>query len=161
MHRNQRSRVISGVTLIGIGLLLFWLTRVEDIADSVLFFVIGSLFLGAYLYSKNYGLLIPGCLLLGLGAGTLLEKMDRLDEPWQIGLGGGFVGIFVIALLYEKRAHWWPLIPGGVLLISAFEIGEELMQFLFSGGWPLVLVVIGVIILLGSFKKRRSRDDAA
>ncbi len=160
MHRNQRSRVISGVTLIGIGLLLFWLTRVEDIADSVLFFVIGSLFLGAYLYSKNYGLLIPGCLLLGLGTGTLLERMDRLDQPWQIGLGAGFVAIFVIALLYEKRTHWWPLIPGGVLLISAFAIGEELRRFLFSGGLPLVLVVIGVIILLGTFTKRGSRDGA-
>ncbi len=161
MDKHQRSKVISGVTLIGIGLLLFWLNRVEDIADSVLFFVIGSLFLGAYLYSKNYGLLIPGCLLLGLGSGTLLERMDRLDEPWQIGLGAGFVAIFVIALLYEKRAHWWPLSPGGILLISAFALGEDLMRFLFSGGWPLVLVAIGVIIVLGSFVKRGSSKDAA
>ena len=161
MDKNRRSRVVSGITLIGIGLLLFWLTRVEDIADSVLFFVIGSLFLGAYLYSRNYGLLIPGCLLLGLGAGTLLENMEQLDEPWQIGLGVGFVAIFVITLLYERRAHWWPLIPGGVLLLSAFEFGDELMRFLFSGGWPLVLVVVGVIILLGTFTKRGSRDGTA
>ena len=66
----------------------------------------------------------------------------------------------MIALLYEKRAHWWPLIPGAVLLISAFEMGEDLMRFLFSGGWPLVLVLIGVIILLGTFTKRGSRDGA-
>ncbi len=161
MDKNRRSRIVSGITLIGIGLLLFWLTRVEDIADSVLFFVIGSLFLGAYLYSKNYGLLIPGCLLLGLGAGTLLERMNRLDEPWQIGLGAGFVAIFVISLLYEKRAHWWPLIPGSILLLSAFALGEDLMRFLFSGGWPLVLVAIGVLIVLGSFRKRGPSKDAA
>ncbi len=160
MDKSRRSRVVSGVTLIGIGLLLFWLTRAENFADAVRFFVIGSLFLGAYLYSKNYGLLIPGCLLLGLGAGKLLERMERFDEPGQLGLGAGFVAIFVIALLYEKRAHWWPLIPGGVLLISAFAIGEELRRFLFSGGLPLVLVVIGVIILLGTFTKRGSRDGA-
>ena len=161
MDKQRKSSVASGVTLIAIGLLLFWLNSVEDIADSVLFFVIGSLFLGAYLYSKNYGLLIPGCLLLGLGAGTLLERMERLDEPWQIGLGSGFVAIFVIALIDEKRAHWWPLIPGSILLLSAFALGENLMQFLFSGGWPLVLVAIGVIIVLGSFRKRRPSTDAA
>ncbi|NIM62910.1 MAG: hypothetical protein GTN89_03290, partial [Acidobacteria bacterium] len=60
MTKDRRSRLVAGVTLIAIGVLLFWLNRVEDIADSVLFFVIGSLFLGSYLYSKNYGLLIPG-----------------------------------------------------------------------------------------------------
>jgi len=161
MDKQRKSQVVSGVTLIGIGLLLFWLNSVEEIADSVLFFVIGSLFLGAYLYSKNYGLLIPGCLLLGLGAGTLLERMNRLDEPWQIGLGAGFVAIFVISLLYEKRAHWWPLIPGSILLLSAFALGEDLMRFLFSGGWPLVLVAIGVLIVLGSFRKRGPSKDAA
>ncbi len=161
MDKQRKSQVVSGVTLIGIGLLLFWLNSVEEIADSVLFFVIGSLFLGAYLYNKNYGLLIPGCLLLGLGTGTLLERMNRLDEPWQIGLGSGFVAIFVISLLYEKRAHWWPLIPGSILLLSAFALGEDLMRFLFSGGWPLVLVAIGVLIVLGSFRKRGPSKDAA
>ena len=161
MDKQRKSSIASVATLIAIGLLLFWLNSVEDIADSVLFFVIGSLFLGAYLYSKNYGLLIPGCLMLGLGSGTLLHRVRKFDDPWQIGLGVGFIAIFVIALIYEKRSHWWPLIPGGVLLISAFSIGNQLMRFLFSGGWPLVLVVIGVIIVLGSFTNRGSRKDAA
>lgn len=160
MDKNQRSRLISGVTLIGIGLLLFWLHRVEDITDSVIFFVVGSLFLGAYLYSKNYGLLIPGCLLLGLGSSSLLRRLDRLDNPWQVGLGAGFVAIFLIALIYEKRSHWWPLIPGGILLVTAFSIGDDLMNFLFSGGWPLVLVIIGVIIVIGSFSKGRPAGGA-
>jgi hypothetical protein len=160
MDKTQRSRFVSGATLIGIGLLLFWLNRVEDIADSLLFFVIGSLFLGAYLYSKNYGLLIPGCLLLGLGAGTFLGDTKRFDG-WHAGLGAGFIAIFLIALAYEKRSHWWPLIPGGVLLITAFSIGDELMDFLFSGGWPLVLVAVGLIIVLGSFTRRGPGKDTA
>ncbi len=161
MDKDQRSRLVAGVTLIGIGLLLFWLVRVEDLGQSLLFFVIGSLFLGAYLYSKNYGLLIPGCLLLGLGSATLLRRMDNLDNPWQVGLGTGFIAIWLIALIYEKQSHWWPLIPGGVLLITAFSIGDDLMEFLFTGGWPLVLVIIGLIIVLGSFSKRGRGKDAA
>ncbi|NIM62909.1 MAG: hypothetical protein GTN89_03285, partial [Acidobacteria bacterium] len=82
--------------------------------------------------------------------------MDRIDDPWKVGLGAGFIAIFVIALVYEKRSHWWPLIPGGILLVTAFSIGEELMDFLFSGGWPLVLIIIGVIIVLGALGKRGS-----
>ncbi|NIM01234.1 MAG: hypothetical protein GTN89_10475 [Acidobacteria bacterium] len=161
MDKDQRSRFVAGVTLIGIGLLLFWLVRVEDLGQSLLFFVIGSLFLGAYLYSKNYGLLIPGCLLIGLGSATLLRRMDGLDNPWQVGLGAGFVAIWLIALIYEKQSHWWPLIPGGILLVTAFSIGDDLMEFLFTGGWPLVLVIIGLIIVLGSFSKRGPGKDAA
>ena len=119
---RKNSRVVSGIALIALGLLLYWLERHQDIGQSVIFFAIGSIFLASYLYSKNYGLLIPGCLLLGLGSGTLLDRTNRVDEPWQVGLGAGFVAIFVIAMLYEKRAHWWPLIPGGILLVSAFAL---------------------------------------
>lgn len=161
MDKRRKSSVVSGLSLIVIGLGLFWLNRVEDIGESVIFFVVGSLFLGAYLYSKSYGLLIPGCLLLGLGSGTLLRRLNQLDDPWQIGLGLGFIGIFVIALLVEKKSHWWPLIPGGVLLVSAFSLGEQLMRFLFDGGWPLALVAVGVIVLLGAFTNRGSRKDPA
>jgi hypothetical protein len=161
MEKDQRSRLVSGVTLIGIGVLLFWLMRVEDLGQSLLFFVVGSLFLGAYLFSKNFGLLIPGGLLLGLGAGDVLGRAFELQNPARIGLGAGFIAIFLIPLIYEKRSHWWPLIPGGVLLVTAFSIGEDLMDFLFSGGWPLVLVAIGAIIVLGSFRKRGSTKDAA
>jgi len=161
MTKSRRSRVISGVTLIAIGLLLLWLNSIEDIGQSVVFYIVGSLFLGAYLYSRSYGLLIPGCLLLGLGTGSFLARFDTIEEPSMVGLGAGFIAIFVIALLYEKRSHWWPLVPGGILLVNAFAIGAQLMDFLFRGGWPLVLVVIGIIVLIGAFGDRKSRKGAA
>ena len=161
MDKPKRSQLVSGVTLIAIGLLLFWLIRVEDLGQSLLFFIVGSVFLVAYLFSKNFGLLIPGGLLLGLGAGDVLGRAFELQNPARIGLGAGFIAIFLIPLIYEKRSHWWPLIPGSVLLVTAFSIGEDLMDFLFSGGWPLVLVAIGAIIVLGSFKKRGPSKDAA
>jgi hypothetical protein len=48
-----------------------------------------------------------------------------------------------------------------VLLVTAFSIGEDLMDFLFSGGWPLVLIAVGVFIVLGSFMKRGPSKDTA
>ena len=150
---QRKSKIVSGLVLITLGLLFFWLQSVENVGQAVIFFVVGSLLLGAYLYSKSYGLLIPGSLLLGLGAGTVMDEANIIDEPWKVGLGFGFVGIWAIAMLYERKSDWWPLIPGSILLISAFSLGEQLMQFIFSGGWPLILVVVGVIILIGAFSK--------
>ena len=59
MRKSRRSGVVSGITLITIGLLLFWMNRADNLTDGLVFFVVGSVFLGAYLYSRNYGLLIP------------------------------------------------------------------------------------------------------
>ena len=44
MARSRHSGVVSGITLIVIGLLLFWLNRLDDLSDSIVFFVIGNIF---------------------------------------------------------------------------------------------------------------------
>jgi hypothetical protein len=155
MDKKRSSSIVSGITLIVIGLLLFWLDRSDFIGGELIFFILGSVFLGAYLFGKKYGLLIPGCLLLGLGVGKTLGSMDLIDKPVMIGLGFGFIGIYLIALLYEKKSHWWPLIPGGVMLAQAFSSAEAVVRFVFDN-WPLVLVVIGIFILLGTFRQKGS-----
>jgi len=33
-----------------------------------------------------------------------------------LGLGAGFIGIWLLALLLKLSSHWWPLVPGFVLL---------------------------------------------
>jgi len=150
MRKVRQSGIASGITLIAIGLLLFWLDRSGRIGQDMVLFVVGSVFLGAYLYSKNFGLLIPGCLLLGLGAGRALANV-------QIGLGSGFIAIYLIALLYEKRSPWWPLIPGGVLLVQAFSSTQAVVNFMFNN-WPLGLVVIGIFILISTFRRKSSTE---
>lgn len=44
----------------------------------------------------------------------------------------------------------WPLIPDGVLVISGIAQGSEVLQTLFSVGWPLILVFVGLLILAGA-----------
>ena len=159
MGKSRRSGIVSGVTLIVAGLLLFWLDRADLLGHETVFFVVGAVFLGAYLYGKNYGLLIPGCILLGLGLGKTLGNADVVERPMMIGLGIGFLAIYVIALLYERRSHWWPLIPGGVMLVNAFSSLQGLIEFLFEN-WPLVLVAIGIFILVGTFRGKGSSAEA-
>jgi hypothetical protein len=154
--RNKKVRV--GATLILVGLVLFVLLRTDLLAGSTIPLVLGAAFLVAYLVQRRHGFLIPGSILLGLGLGQGLEDWFSIPvQGVQLGLGLGFLAIFVIALLYERRSHWWPLIPGGILTVLAFPRTENIASYLFEN-WPLILVVIGVVILLGALGKGKGSE---
>ena len=76
----------------------------------------------------------------------------------NLGLGLGFVAIFLIAFLYERKSHWWPLIPGTVLILLGLRRMEEVFGWLLRN-WPLILVIIGVLILLGALRPARKSAD--
>jgi len=150
-HQRQ-GRLFAGAILILLGLGLFALQFVEGLGDAVIFFLIGGAFVAGYLYRRAYGLLIPGCILLGIGLGSVGEESAlAFGDMSSLGLGVGFVAIYVIALVYEGRSAWWPLIPGGILLVNGLASGNEAMQQLLSVGWPLILVFLGLLILAGAF----------
>ena len=96
-----------------------------------------------------------GLLLILIGILVYANNEGWLHGDWWqyflIGLGG----IFIIesAVRYFSRRHPWGdfgrLIAGVILLF----IG---LAFLYGVGqwWPLVLIVVGVVVLLGSFLRR-------
>lgn len=69
----------------------------------------------------------------------------------QLGLGVGFVAIYVIDLVYTGSSSWWPLIPGGILIIIGLSEGSATFERLFSVGWPLIIVFVGLLLLAGAF----------
>jgi hypothetical protein len=96
------------------------------LVDFVLYISIGlgvSFIIWGY-FSRQFGLIIPGCLLLGIGPG-IYRAWGNLGLPnglTQTGimlvwfaLGWGLITIFS-RLLYNKFV-WWPLIPGGILAV--------------------------------------------
>jgi hypothetical protein len=149
MNDDARGRRTSAaVALIVIGAVFFALQMTKGPTEVLVYLVLGGLFLVGYLYRRQYNLLVPGCILLGLGLGALGERTSidfRNFSP--LGLGLGFIGIFVVDLAFRRRTHWWPLIPGGVLVLNSVADLRQL-TWLFSKGWPLILVVIGVLMLL-------------
>lgn len=152
MSDRKRSQVSAGLILIAIGLGLYVIERVEGIGQEAVLLVIGAAFLIAYFVRKNYGLLIPGCILLGIGIGNIgRDSFLAFGESTFLGLGFGFIAIYVIARLYEGKTQWWPLIPGGVMLIMAIPRGHEFVGYLW-GHWQLLLVLIGVLILIGALR---------
>jgi hypothetical protein len=153
MSAPPRQRLIAGLSLILLGLALYWLQRSHGIGDAAVFFIVGGAFLAGYLLRRNYRFLVPAGILLGLGAGVVgRNTIFDFGEARLLGLGLGFVSIFVIAWLYERKTAWWPLIPGTALILLGIPETEKIFSFFFRN-WPLILVVAGVLVLLGAFGK--------
>lgn len=159
MGSRGQGRVAVGAVLIVIGLMLLASQFIEGFADRAWPVVIGGAFVAGYFYRKAYGLLIPGCILLGIGLGNLAQGSIRnFGDFDSIALGLGFIAIFVIAALYEGRTHWWPLIPGGILVIQGLQEGNQAVRDLVAVGWPVILILIGLILLAGAFRATGRRS---
>jgi hypothetical protein len=139
--------------LILLGVAFFAMQFLGALGASAILFAVGAIFLVAYFVTRTYGLLIPGCILAGLALGQMAEQGGFLSYTGLsgIGLGIGFLAIFVIDWIYTRNMRWWPLIPGGIITIGGIASANENLQQLVARGWPLILVVIGLIILAGAF----------
>jgi hypothetical protein len=123
---------------------------------------LGLGFLGCYVVTRTYGLLVPGAILTGLGVGTLVAAAGSPQEATTLGLGLGFLAIAGLDVLLRGRtgAWWWPLIPGGVLTV----IGTSTMTGVQDVGRyvvPLFLVALGVRLLLRRGSGQDTGSDTA
>lgn len=165
MTTENRGRVIAGAILILLGVTFFAMNFLGGLGLAAFVFALGAVFLAAYFVTRVYGFLIPGCILLGVGLGLLPEAgvsfaFGALASGFgSLGLGVGFVSIFVIDWLYSGNFRWWPLIPGGILILVGLARASEVFQILLSTGWPLILVVVGLIILAGAFGLTGKRNN--
>lgn len=152
--RSRRNGVAAGFALVVIGAVALGLQYIEGPGRAVILLLAGGSFIATYFYTDIYGLLIPGGILAGLGLGSLGEwKQIAVRDPNAIGLGIGFASIYVIERLYRRRAHWWPLIPGVLLVVSGLgarfgDVGHILWRWA-----PAVLVLLGVVLVYRSLKR--------
>jgi hypothetical protein len=143
---------LPGVILIAVGVTLFAVQLLHLDAD-VIVLVIGLVFAIAFAGTRRYGLLIPAGILTGLGLGILLEDFHVQGEPVVLGLGLGFLAIYVADFLTSGArtpGRWWPLIPGAVLTVIAgaeSTFGPEGAR-LIALGWPILLIAVGAWLLL-------------
>ncbi len=150
----------AGLTLIVLGVVFYVLERSRGVDSAALILLIGSGLLAAYFYRREYRLLVPAGILLGLGVGAIVgETRFACGRTTLWGLGLGFVTIYVVALVYERKSAWWPLIPGAALILLGLPISGSILSAIFRS-WPLILVLVGVAILLGGFRgNKRSQSS--
>jgi hypothetical protein len=164
--RRTDTNVVVGLLLAGAGILflllnLGLLSPAEDAIWTVLFILGGAAFLAAYGRDRaRWWALIPGFVLLSLGALIGLSAfVPAFDERWGGSLVLGGIGLSFWAVYLNDRAHWWAIIPGGVLLtlatiagLSDYVPGEQIGGILFLG----LALTFGLVYLL-PFGEARQR----
>lgn len=152
MNTKDQKQITTGAILILLGIGFFALQFLQGFGAAVVIFLIGGVFVVGYLFRRAYGLLIPGGILMGIGLGAVGENtIVGFEDFGAVGLGLGFISIYVIDLVYRGKTHWWPLVPGGVLVVGGFASGSATFERLLSVGWPIVLIAIGLLLLAGAF----------
>jgi hypothetical protein len=164
---KARDRMIFAIILIvvgAVGLASQYLDLSEQTGGWIVL-LIGLGLLGAFVYTqRQYGYLIPGGIMTGLGIGIVASEALTFpsDEVASgaivLGLGFGFLSIWVVGMLLRvERSHWWPLIPGGILAAvgAALLIGGQAVKVL--DYWGVVIIAIGIVVLWRGFAERRGR----
>jgi hypothetical protein len=151
--------ILLGVLLIVVGLAIFAL-NLQGIGTKLL--PPGALFLGAiggaclagYVYTRWYGFLIPGCILISLWLSiTLVEFVPFWpgDVEGAIivgGLGASFFAIYLVDRFRARRSRIWALWTGVGLVIFSIPIAlsgvapGSLVATLFVAGPGVVLLII-------------------
>jgi hypothetical protein len=159
MQRAEQSDIRGGLVLILVGVAFLAANLIPALVAYVpLLIGLGLLLLFAI--RRSYGLLVPAGIVTGVGLGIFLAT--RLAEPsagaaflWS--LGGGFLAIWLLGLLFRlPENHWWPLIPGGILILVGGAAAESTLArdslVLLGNWWPLILVAVGLMILVQHYR---------
>lgn len=157
----MRARIVSGSLLIILGLALLGINRL-DVGGELAVVLLGSAFLVWYAFSRQYGLLIPGAILTGLGLGIIVDELGYAQGDLEVlGLGLGFIAIFVIDRMIGNRrpGGWWPLIPGGILTMVGLE--QTAIMELLGDWWPAALVGAGLVMLMGKSKPSSTQKPSS
>lgn len=176
-HRPVHS---PGLFLILLGVALLFL---QGLGGALTPLLLGGIFTAVAFGAGRRGLLIPGGILLGIGLGSLLAATLRFVAPELAsaasvaGLGAGFWFIYLADRARSPFApsFGWARIPGTILLaIAALQTLLGLgaltwrltatlavlpwrLAWSLGAWWPVLLIVAGLALVIGSFWQRRGR----
>ena len=155
--RSDPGGLVAGLVIAGIGLIFLAGQLEPDIGRYVTLFI-GLALLAVFVVRREYGFLVPGSILTGVGIGIVLDSAasgEAESGVMMLAIAGGFLGIWVIGSIYRlPQNHWWPLIPGGILTLIGLV---QLTQTDVAGAlrlWPVILIVLGAFVLAKAITRR-------
>ena len=161
MPRAQRSRdpLVGGLVLVVIGAALLVAQFAPDLGRYVVL-IIGLGLLAVFAVNRAYGALVGGSIVTGVGVGVVLATTFSGDEAGAamlISLGSGFLFIWLASyLLRLQERHFWPLVPGTILVSigAALPIGGRATDLI--SYWPVLLIAFGLILMAVAYLRREA-----
>lgn len=163
MSKGERQGgLAAGIILILIGVALL-LANLGLFEPAIFIVALGASFLVAYIFWRNLGFLIPGMILIWLGSAIALVESDVLPVQNDgsiilISLGLAFISIYAFM---GRRRHWWPLIPGGILIILGILIllvAEDILPLTATQTFNIILaatlILVGIWLIIRRFYAR-------
>lgn len=165
--KNLTISLFPGIFLIGLGLLLLFHKLNLFYFDwsrtyPMIFMLIGVTLLISSIMNKISSAIFWGTIFFLIGILFFLRNFNFIDYYYIHDIWPTFLIIFGIAfviLFIVNPKDWGVLIPGTILLFFGTTFlfknfhywrAQELIQRY----WPLILIVIGIGIILGSLKKK-------
>ncbi len=169
--RKYIDRGAIGLVLVAIGLMALagniW---PSNLWGMITLPALGVIFLVWGFLRPSAGPMIPGGILTGLGLGVVAQQTLFLGANEEargavvvLGLALGFLAIMPLAILVEGHTHWWPAIPGGILLVVSLALlagpgGVTVLQAL-GYLWPVALIAVGGYLLWMMYRSRGEERD--
>ena len=161
---NRSGGWMGGLVLILLGVVFLVAQSYPDVFQGWMVVLgVGLLLLVGYLLTRQYGLLIPGCIVGAVGVGIWLTETFVLTGDSEGGaivlaLGVGFLAIWAIDLLVVRgrKSGWWPLIPGGILTVIGIVMlaGQTAWLEDLQRWWPIILIVVGALIVVERMRRQ-------
>ncbi len=162
---NDRS-LVAGIVLVAVGLYIVLSRSLGFGGAGPLLLLIGAIFLTLSAARRWRGPIAPGAILMGLGAGILLQvPLEAWVPRWAtivLGLGAGFLLAAVLEAAAGRLRRPGPIVPGVILVVIALvaAAGERLSLDRFFRHlelwWPWALVAVGVVLLVRAFRGRHT-----
>ena len=165
-QKTEESGYTAGIVLVVIGCVALLAPYIDW--NLLLLSGLGAGFLIWGAIQREAGLIIPGGILTGLGAGVLVNAWmggghfsvhgEASAAVYLLCFAGGWGLITLFTRLFTDETHYWPLIPGAIMAVLGGSLlaGGSAMAVLRSlqDWWPLALVVLGLYLLLREWRRK-------
>lgn len=118
----------------------------------------GLLFIiGFFINKENYGLLMPGSILLIIGILFLYLTQSHwyyMENLWPTFILAPGIGFFMMHFFGPKKDKLW--IPGMILvLLSVIFYAQFCFYFRY---WPIILILLGIYLILSKPKNKEKNN---